>query len=98
MSQLGQKRTLCNVTPMSALPPKANIAELEGHVRFVPEADILRCGEKCRYSITSSARANSAGGTARPQRLAFLRLVASPERKHFEFPRIARLADLQPTN
>jgi hypothetical protein len=31
---------------------KANIAELEGHVRFVPEADILRCGEKCRYSIT----------------------------------------------
>jgi hypothetical protein len=26
--------------PMSALPPKADIAERDPHVRFVPEADI----------------------------------------------------------
>jgi hypothetical protein len=26
---------------MSALPPKADIAECDGHVRFVPKADII---------------------------------------------------------
>ena len=30
---------------MSALPPKVDIAERDCHVRFVPKADILRCGE-----------------------------------------------------
>jgi hypothetical protein len=40
---------------MSALPSKADIAERRRHVRFVPKADILRCGKKRRYSITSSA-------------------------------------------
>jgi hypothetical protein len=40
---------------MSALPPKADIAERDRHVRFVPKADILRCGKRYRYSITSSA-------------------------------------------
>jgi hypothetical protein len=40
---------------MSALPPKADIAESDCHVRFVPKADILRCGRERRYSITSSA-------------------------------------------
>ena len=29
---------------MSALPPKADIAERDRHVRFAPKADILRCG------------------------------------------------------
>jgi hypothetical protein len=44
MSALGQKRTLKRVRPMSALPPKADIAERRRHVRFVPKADVLRCG------------------------------------------------------
>jgi hypothetical protein len=30
---------------MSALPPKADIAENDWNVRFVPKADILRCGK-----------------------------------------------------
>jgi hypothetical protein len=29
---------------MSALPPKADIARDRRNVRFVPKADILRCG------------------------------------------------------
>jgi hypothetical protein len=29
---------------MSALPPKADIAERDRNVRFVPQADILHCG------------------------------------------------------
>jgi hypothetical protein len=41
MSALGQKRTLRLVSPMSALPPKADMAECDHHVRFVPEADIV---------------------------------------------------------
>src|SRR5262249_54282465 len=42
MSALGQKRTLRGVRPMSALPPKADIAEHRRDVRFVPKADKLR--------------------------------------------------------
>ena len=37
------RRTGRNVSPMSALPPKADIAECDGDVRFVPEADIVAC-------------------------------------------------------
>jgi hypothetical protein len=37
MSALGQKQTSEHVRVMSALPPKADIAELEEHVRFVPK-------------------------------------------------------------
>jgi len=33
---LGQKRTSQHVQSMSALPPKADIAESDRHVRFVP--------------------------------------------------------------
>jgi hypothetical protein len=40
MSALGQKRTSGHVRVMSALPPKADIAERDRHVRFVPIADI----------------------------------------------------------
>jgi len=40
MSALGQKQTFPKCRPMSALPPKADIAESDWHVRFVPQADI----------------------------------------------------------
>jgi len=62
MSALGQKQTSKRVRAMSALPPKADIAERCLNVRFVPKAGILRCGKACCYSITSSARVRSAGG------------------------------------
>jgi hypothetical protein len=48
MSALGQKQTLRLVGLMSALPPKADIAEHSLDVRFVPKADI-----SWPYSITS---------------------------------------------
>jgi hypothetical protein len=46
MSSLGQKRTSGSEISMSALPPKADIAQHGGNVRFVPKADILRRGKK----------------------------------------------------
>src|SRR6516225_10925458 len=46
---------------MSALPPKAEIGTQPSDVHFVPKADI-----GVVYSITSSARASSEGGTVRP--------------------------------
>jgi len=55
---------------MSALPPKADIAERDRHVRFVPKADILHCGRDRRYSITSSVRASNPSGTLRPSAFA----------------------------
>jgi hypothetical protein len=39
MSALGQKQTSRLVRVMSALPPKADIAECRRYVRFVPKAD-----------------------------------------------------------
>jgi len=40
MSALGQKQTFGLRNMMSALPPKADIAERDWDVRFVPKADI----------------------------------------------------------
>ena len=40
MSALRQKRTSAHVYVMSALPPKADIAERNHDVRFVPKGDI----------------------------------------------------------
>src|SRR5262249_38408026 len=42
MSALGHKRTLKRLHPMSALPPKADIADHDCYARFVPKADILQ--------------------------------------------------------
>jgi hypothetical protein len=39
MSALGQKQTSAHVRVMSALPQKADIADRDWHVRFVPKAD-----------------------------------------------------------
>ena len=38
---------------MSALPPKADIGGVSSDVRFVPKADIPRCGTNDCYSITA---------------------------------------------
>jgi len=76
MSALGQKRTSGSVEAMSALPPKADIGTHSRNVRFVPKADIVRCGEIGRYSITSSARTSNDGGMVIPRALAVLRLIS----------------------
>jgi hypothetical protein len=41
MSPLGQNRTFSEVCAIAALPPKADIAERQLDVRFVPKADKL---------------------------------------------------------
>jgi hypothetical protein len=55
MSALGHKRTLKRRQPMSALPPKADIAERKWHVRFVPKGHSA-LQQKMTYSITSARR------------------------------------------
>jgi hypothetical protein len=62
MSALGQKRTSANVGMMSVLPPKADIAERDRNVHFVPKGDIRV------YSTTSSAATSSVfvSGIVRP--------------------------------
>ena len=40
MSALGHKQTCRSQIAISALPPKADIGQRGGNVRFVPEADI----------------------------------------------------------
>jgi hypothetical protein len=40
MSALGQKQTFSRSAAMSAIPPKADIAERHCDVRFVPKAEV----------------------------------------------------------
>jgi hypothetical protein len=71
---------------------KADIALGPRHVRFTPESGhsptrsgcllwaisgLMHCSKQHLYSITSSARASSEGGTVRPSALAVLRLITS---------------------
>ena len=71
MSALGHKQAFALQWAMSALPPKADMCSATRNVRFGPIADVAR------YSIISSARACSAGGTLRPSALAVLRLITN---------------------
>ena len=65
MSALGQKQTLRKLRLMSALPPKADIADAMSNVRFVAIADIssdMISIKLCR-NIRESAHANFAWKT-----------------------------------
>jgi len=78
---VGSRTVLANAggiqaSAMSALPPKADIRSLGWHVCFVPIADSCSAA-KDRYSINSSARVSSVGGTVRPSVLAVLRLMTN---------------------
>jgi hypothetical protein len=55
---------------MSALPPKADIAERDYDVRYVPNADVYAI-----YSITSSARSNNDVATSTPMVFAVLKFT-----------------------
>ena len=72
MSALSHKRTLRYVRSMSALPPKADIAECDWHVRFVPNriaAMLVQIDQNSATvtpfgslgSVNDSANANGAG-------------------------------------
>jgi hypothetical protein len=41
---------------MSALPPKADVAEHDRHVRFVPKTDIAYCGENSAFTTQERTR------------------------------------------
>jgi len=56
---------------------KRTICTPSQQVRLVSKADILRCGRERRYSITSSARFSTDGGTVMPSAFAVLRLMSS---------------------
>ena len=66
---------------------KADMCSAKQHVRFTPESGHVQCNSVCPlcansghrgpYSITSSARARSVGGTAMPSAFAVLRLISS---------------------
>ena len=77
MSALGQKQTSAHVRVMSALPPKADIAESDWYVWFVPNSDISRRNNLRCYSITSSAMESSPGDMVRPNALAVFILITS---------------------
>jgi hypothetical protein len=56
MSALGQKQTSARVRVMSALPPKADIAERDCHVCFGPKADIekpIAEATTCSYDVAA---------------------------------------------
>src|SRR6516225_2826481 len=77
MSAIGTKRTLRHVHLTSALPPKADMDQHGCDVRFVPKADIPRCGRDRRYSITSSAATRKLCGTVMPSAFAVFKFISS---------------------
>jgi hypothetical protein len=73
MSALGHKRTLRRIRPMSALPPKADMAQHARNAR----SGLIQCNKKDPYSITSSAETSSVFGTAKPRAVAVFLLISS---------------------
>jgi hypothetical protein len=66
----------------SGFASRADIVAVCPHVRFVPIGDLSRCsnvlrGQSCDYSMISSARASSVGGTSSASALAVLELITS---------------------
>jgi hypothetical protein len=65
---------------MSALPPKADIAERDHHVRFVPQADKLRCSKMGLFDhlvgVGEQARRNSQTENLRPITVRALRAIS----------------------
>jgi len=92
MSALGQKQTSAHVRGMSALPPKADIAERDHHVRFVPDScTATYVGQKSLYLNRSSARASSIGGTSKRYQVSnTVRLPKTESDGSARLPRILR--------
>ena len=65
MSALGQKQTFSNVPDMSALPPKADIVQHDGNVRFVPNADIALTSGGNPPGWNEASACGAWGGTRR---------------------------------
>src|SRR6516162_1006806 len=61
MSALGEKQHAVRYA-MSALPPKADIANLGSTCPLCANRDLAHCSKKHHYSITSSASASTVGG------------------------------------
>src|SRR5438034_2076939 len=60
---------------MSAFRPRTDIGEADLDVRKVRQTDSYSAAKKSSYSITSSARARSAGGMLSPSDFAVLRFI-----------------------
>src|SRR4029079_17192425 len=84
-SALGHKRTCAAQKAMfldgsrrKTHNARGQALEYELHLRYFPSRSVLmQRSKKDHYSITSSARAISDGGTVRPRALAVLRLMTS---------------------
>jgi hypothetical protein len=70
-------RACTHKSAMSANPPTAAHKRALHEVRVGAITELMRCSKQPLYSITSSARASSEGGTAIPSALAVLRLITS---------------------
>jgi hypothetical protein len=68
---------LRDIATRSAYPSIAAVPINPGIRGFVPGADVSRRSKQRSYSITSSARASSAGGRVRANAFAVFRLIRS---------------------
>jgi hypothetical protein len=71
---------------MSAIPPKADIAERGCHVRFVPKADIAQCSKfivirSSRSQRDQAARVGQSGYRYSPKADVHQRYKVVPERR-----------------
>ena len=93
--RLGRSRSgIGSASPV--YPPTPECGSLHGHPRKVPLPKSCIEANSLSYSITSSARASSVGGTSRPSALAVLRLIDQlvlGRRLHRQVGRLLALED-----
>jgi hypothetical protein len=78
MSEMGSKSTSRRLSISLPVNPRERTWKRDIVIwRDGPEAAVSRCSKQRSYSITSSARASSVGGTSRPRALAVERLMAN---------------------
>jgi hypothetical protein len=92
-SRSGTSQTSDDVRRTTALTPKAGLPGSRRDVSQVPKAAVSKAARQTIYSITSSARASSVGGTSRPSALAVPTLMTS---SNFVCCRTGRSAGFSP--
>src|SRR5262249_25525389 len=98
MSALGHKRTSPAYLAMSALPPKADIANLARYVRFVPFASLTRCNKSAPVSAAIWVFGQPAGtpGQAHRKDRALVRLARHGHVAAHHAPELARERKAEP--
>jgi hypothetical protein len=73
---IGSTTAVIGALALGPLTSVNDIGSVPGHFRCVPKPAVSKRSKQHSYSITSSARASSVGGTSRPRTFAVIKFTA----------------------